>query len=317
VGGRLSSLVFGLGLWEDLLRERPILIQTFLLSSPTLFACLAGRMRGVPVVAKLGGSGPFCDLATSRRSPVSRLRLALVLRLADRFVAPSPETLEELCQAGVPRERCVLIPNGVDAGFFSPPEEPPPERARTVLFVGRLEPQKDPATLLEAWRLVRRDHPGARLLVAGSGSLAGALARRAEALALGDSLEWHAAETREEMRRLYHRAAILVLPSLAEGLSNALLEGMASGLAPVASDIPPHRRLFGEGGGLLFPAGDPARLAEALARLLGHDGERESLALAARALARRHDIRATADRYLALYHLLLAGPGGSGRHGEG
>lgn len=303
VGGRISSAVFGLRVVLGLLRRRPDLIQAFLLSSPALFAAMAGRLIGRPVLAKLGGGGDYCDLATSRRSLAGRLRLRLVLQMADHFVTPSKEALSELLQAGVEESRCTFIPNGVDLSIFVPKAGGrDPSAERTVIFAGRLEAQKDPATLIRAWARVSGMEPPPRLLIIGEGSLRELIEEQVRSLGLSSSVSFAGAVPHDGMPGWYARGSVFVLPSFSEGLSNSLLEAMACGLAPVVSDIPANRAVFPPGSeGLFFNPGDEAALAARLVQVL-QDGEMRSR-ISAEALRISADFSsaASARSYADLY----------------
>ncbi len=308
VGGRAASARFGLRLVPALLRLRPQVIQAFLLSSPALFGALAARRIGCPLVIKLGGSGRFGDLSSSRRRWISRRRLGLVLRTADRIVAPSRAAREELLAAGFPAGRSSVIPNGVDLSRFRPASAQGDSSAGdTVLFAGRLEEEKDLDTLLRAWASVRASRPRGRLAILGEGSRRGRLEDLVRELGVAATVSFAGAVPREGMPGWYGRASILVLPSRSEGISNTLLEAMASGLAPVVSDIPGNREVFPTGeGALLFPFGDAGSLAGCLGRLLDDPVLRSGIAHAAAARSAAFSIERTAGMYLDLYRRLLA-----------
>jgi hypothetical protein len=92
-----------------------------------------------------------------------------------------------------------------------------------------------------------------------------------------------------------------VLPSESEGLSNALLEALASGVPAVATDIPANRELVGEGGALLVPPGDVAALAGALSRVLSDRELAKSLVERGLALARERELGRVVERHLELF----------------
>ena len=105
------------------------------------------------------------------------------------------------------------------------------------------------------------------------------------------------------------RADILLLPSLWEGMPNALVEGFAVGVPCIASDIPAHRWLAAGADCLAwFDPASPASLAEVIARVADRYGAAVSRTVAARAIADGLDVDSMARRYLGYYHLLL-GPG--------
>jgi glycosyltransferase involved in cell wall biosynthesis len=108
------------------------------------------------------------------------------------------------------------------------------------------------------------------------------------------------------MAELYRAADVFVLASRAEGLPNALLEAMASGLACVATDIPGSRDALAHGGGLLVAAEDRDALARAIDGLAGNAPERSRLgAQARRVIEERYALGRVAERYLELYAGLL------------
>ncbi len=119
----------------------------------------------------------------------------------------------------------------------------------------------------------------------------------------------------DEMPAWYQAGAVVLLPSLGEGLSNTLLEAMSSGLAPVLSDIPEHRWLSEEGtSALLVPSGDEVALADALAGLLDDPERCAELGRKALERARSFSLDRAVDGHLALYRSLGAGcPATGGR----
>ncbi len=164
-----------------------------------------------------------------------------------------------------------VIPNGVDAEFFRPPE-PHPVRAgaMNMLFVGRFHRQKNLAFLLnQLARLPDSTQNGWRLALAGDGDERPALEAQARRLGIADRLVWHGwQEDKSRLLDLYQRADILVNPSLYEGMPNVVLEAMACGLPVLASDIPGNNSLvLSRETGLLFPVANGDAFCAALAEL--------------------------------------------------
>jgi glycosyltransferase involved in cell wall biosynthesis len=156
-----------------------------------------------------------------------------------------------------------------------------------ALYLGQLEPRKRP---LEAVAAAERAAAAAPLvlLVAGDGPLAEEVAGHA-----GPAVR--ALGFRRDPERLLAAADILVMPSEREGLSLAVLEAMAAGLAPVVSDGPGNPEAVGDAG-VVVPVGDVAALASALERLAGDPEERTRLGAAARA---RAEAEFSIERFLA------------------
>jgi glycosyltransferase involved in cell wall biosynthesis len=171
---------------------------------------------------------------------------------------------------------------GVDPGRIhvvaaGPNVEPRPgdlgvPREKAVLFVGRCFVPKGGPALLEAFRLLRREHPDARLWIVSS-SVPGRLPEGAI---------FHGVVGPAALARLYARAAVFALPTLREAFGIAIVEAMRFGLPVVASRVEAIPEIVSHGEtGLLVPPSDPAALARALgdvladpvrARLLGAAG---------------------------------------------
>jgi phosphatidylinositol alpha-mannosyltransferase len=155
-----------------------------------------------------------------------------------------------------------VIPNGV-----SVPEILPPEGEReAILCLGRLEPRKGVSTVLEAAaRLGERCPP---LWIAGDGPLRGELEQLARALRLARVL-FLGEVSEEDKWKLLRRAAVVVAPATGgESFGIVLLEAMAAGAPPVASDIPGYRHvLAGRADELLVPVGDSLALSQRLSHL--------------------------------------------------
>ncbi len=169
------------------------------------------------------------------------------------------------------------IPNGVAAPVF---REPRRIRERFglaggdyALFLGRLVPEKAPDLLLRAFRTV---DTSSRLVIAGGSSFTDRYVEELASLAARDPRVLMVGPVQGELLdELYSNAALFVLPSSLEGLALTLLEAASYRLPLLASDIPPNREVIGSDrpGGRLFPSGDQAALAGALAAMLGAGDE--------------------------------------------
>ncbi|SFP38519.1 Phosphatidylinositol alpha-mannosyltransferase [Geodermatophilus dictyosporus] len=210
----------------------------------------------------------------------------------------------------------VVIPNGVHvAPFAQGPSLPGHTRGvdgPTIGFLGRYdEPRKGLPVLLEAMRTVVREHPGARLLVAGRGD-PGALRD-----ALGDDLAPSVAvlgEISEADKAAFLRSVdVYCAPNLlGESFGVVLIEAMAAGAPIVASDLDAFARVLEDGAaGVLVRRGDSAALARALSDLLADPGRRARLSAAGQAAAAGYDWQVVARRVLDVYEtVVLAGTGG-------
>lgn len=198
-----------------------------------------------------------------------------------------------------------IVPNGVDNSLFHPrgPGAPCDHKALRLIFVGRLHPEKNLATLLmQMKRAIVTGSCEVELQVVGDGAQRSELERLSESLGLSGKIRWLGWRTKAEMPDLYRSADVFILPSLYEGMSNAVLEAMASGLPVIASDVPGNRALVvHDRTGLLFGLADPDRLGEAVVRLAKDQHLRSEMGRAARQRAEADfSWDRTAQRYLEL-----------------
>jgi glycosyltransferase involved in cell wall biosynthesis len=204
------------------------------------------------------------------RSGLIRALLRWLYPLADRVVAVSEGVRSSLVAAHIATDRLDTIVNPVvtDAMFARAREEPPhpwldDAAVPTIVSIGRLEPQKDHATLLDAFAevLERRE---ARLLIFGEGAERERLERRIDDLGLAGSvaLPGYVSNPYAALAR----ARVFALSSRFEGLPTVLIEALALGCRIVATDCPwgPSEILDGGALGTLVPVGDSGALAAAL-----------------------------------------------------
>lgn len=237
-----------------------------------------------------------------------------------RYIAVSKD-LESWLKArvGVRESRVTQIYNGVDHSRFAPETVKPlallPAQWQSlggILVagtVGRLTPVKDQQLLLRAVALLRESDidlsERLRLIVVGDGPLSPQLNELIDQLALRDSV-WMAGD-RKDVPELLQAMDVFVLPSLGEGISNTVLEAMASGLPVIATAVGGNVELVEQGfNGSLIPTGDPVALAASLAALLKNDEDRTRQGENARQrVCHRFDWDRTVDAYLHVYDELL------------
>jgi L-malate glycosyltransferase len=280
-------------------------------------AFMAGLLRGrlkMPVIVKAACGGSVGDMARLSAVPLSRCVFRVTRRI-DRVIAISGQIQEELIAHGYRPARIERIPNAVDVRGFCPTDDPEAAKralgltGRVVTFVGRLVPQKGLLYLLEAWREVVVRYPDAMLLLLGKGSQEAEL--RVAAAQLGVAGQVSFLGERQDPRPYLAASDALVLPSIAEGMSNVLLEAMAMGLPCVATRVGGTLDVIRDGvSGVLVEPRDPLQLARGLLGVLedrewaGHLGKR-----ARRVAEESFSLESVVDRYIALYRRLLEGGG--------
>lgn len=281
------------------------------------------RLFGKRVLMKFTSYG-FDDPTTLGRGVLGPVRLA-ILRRVDRFVGISPAFAESFRQRGLPLDRFVEMPNGVDTARFAPSASPEsrsalrrrfglPEDRPVVTFIGHFSPEKGVAELVRAWLCVRERGRRAHLVLIGSMSpesyeVEPALVEHVREMvtSAGVDPEVEFVGRTTDVPDYLRASDIFVLPSYREGLPNAVLEAMASGVACVVSRLPgvTDRLIADEANGLLVEPGDVGGLADALDRLLRTPALRAQLGARAReTVLAGYSIERVAGRYLSLYQAL-------------
>ena len=280
--------------------------------SPDVVHCFLywGCLLGVPMARSVG----VPVVVSSRRSltAVSRRFRLLVLweracdRIADAVVCNSSAVLEDaIRRTGLPRRKAILIRNGVPLPADVAPPGPPPQCA---VIVANLIAYKGHAVALTAFAQVRGLLPTvqARLQFAGSGPEEGVLRARARECGIDGDVDFLGSVA--DVPALLASCSFTVLPSLSEGMPNAVLESLAHGRAVVASAVGGVPEILDGGGGVLVPPGDPDALADAMRTLLADPALAARLGAEGRVIARDWF---GADRMvqesLRLYRGLLAG----------
>ncbi len=244
--------------------------------------------------------------------PLSRLAAPVLARWAARLHARiAVSGTARTAAARYLADGCEIIPNGVDLNHFQTPVPPPPVMRgdrRTVLFVGRQEPRKGLAVLLDAYGEIRAARPDTQLVVVGPASGPGRrLAARARQRGWTDVVFMGAAPP-ADLPAYYQHADVFCSPAIGgESFGMVLTEAMAAGAPVVASDIPGYRDVVRSGvDGLLVPPRRADALATAVLALLDNAPRRRALAERGRERARTFSIDTVGRSVLALYDQALA-----------
>lgn len=223
---------------------------------------------------------------------------------------------------GVAPGRCVVIPNGIDLAEADAALAIGRAEARrrlgifptdlAVACLGRLHEAKGNVHLIAAFHALLQVHPTARLLLAGDGPSRRSLETMVEALRLGPFVRFLGTVT--SPWPLLAAADIFALPSLWEGMPNALLEAMAAGLPAVATAVGAVPEMVADGReALVVPPGDAGALARALSELATWPARRREMGVLARQrVEKAYKIESTVARTERLYDELLAVPGPPG-----
>ncbi|MBK7674456.1 MAG: TIGR03088 family PEP-CTERM/XrtA system glycosyltransferase [Candidatus Accumulibacter sp.] len=299
------------GLFRLCRQLRPTIVHSR--NQSGLDALLPARLAGVPHCIHGEHGWDVGDLDGRRIKPALLRRLHSPL--VERYITVSAGLRNYLVQrVRISSERVTQIINGVDTVCFAPPVE----QVRRLLpagfadqdtliigTVGRLQAVKDQETLLRAFaRFARNEGEAgarARLVIVGDGPLRESLIRLADTLGVW-SLTWFPGSV-SNVPELLQTFDIFVLPSLAEGISNTLLEAMATGLPLVATATGGNVELVFDGvNGRLFQPGDVAGLSSLLSQYLADPSLLRRHGYRARDMAvKRFSLPAMLANYQAVY----------------
>lgn len=276
-----------------------------------------GWLLRVPVLIQPASAGYYGEAEELMRT---RGR-AILRRLATRntaYVAISEEIERQWLALGVSADRMHRLMSGVDTGRFHPGPSRLENRlrpGRRVIFTGRLHAQKNLDLLLDAWPVLLQSQPEARLVLVGDGPERSRLEQKARGLGIGEAVDFEGAV--EDPSEYLRAGTAFVLPSLCEGMSNSLLEAMATGLPCLASEVGGNTDLLGPNRcGVLLPTNEPGAWAKALDRILSDRSEAEALGMAGlKRVREEYAIERVVDRYVDLYRSLIekSGKGIGGR----
>lgn len=212
------------------------------------------------------------------------------------------------------REPAATILNGIDTAAFRRPEARAQWRAAhgfgetdfLVVSVGRLDPQKNPLGLIDAFALAFGDNQRGHLLLAGDGTLREAAQRRAVERDVAKRV--HFLGVVADVAGLLTASDLFALASDWEGTPLAVIESMAAGLPVLATAVGGVSELVSDGeAGMLTPAGDMRALAGSMSRLASDAGLRLTMAGAASRRAATFSVDAMVAEYAALFERLVGG----------
>ena len=223
---------------------------------------------------------PMASIVWAAERPIPR-----IYRRA-AFHAISDSTRDDLIARGVPAEAIRVIYPGVDAGRFTPPDQPMRSSEPSFLYLGRIKRYKGLEYAVRAAARARRHVPGLRLDIAGSGDDRERLERLAGALGLQDTVRFLGFVSEEDKLRLLRESWAVVFPSPKEGWGITNVEAAACGTPAIASDSPGLREsVLNEQTGIVVPHADEEALAHAMKRLSGDPHLVERLGTAGRRFA--------------------------------
>jgi glycogen(starch) synthase len=296
----LASL---LGLWT-MRQVRPQVVLAFFGVPSGVAAWFWSFFFRVPYIVCLrGGDVPgFRPYDFAKYHRVLAPLLRRVWRKAAAVVANS-EGLRQLGNIFEPKLPIAVIPNGVDLSAFSGAQTV--REGAHMLFVGRVVYQKGLDLLLTALQTL--SVPGWKLTIVGDGPSADRLKQQAAELGIIQSVQFVGWQTRDRLAAYLKEADLFVYPSRHEGMPNAVLEAMASGLPVLATRIAGSEELVTSDTGVLVPSEDSAALGSALEQLLRDAALLQRMGSAARKrVEEQYSWRFVTEKFLALIEAAVA-----------
>jgi len=207
------------------------------------------------------------------------------LRAADYVVSLTESERSRVVSAGVPSEKAVVIPNGVDTQIFRP--QASEQIPHSVIWVGRYVAEKGLSHLLEAAKIVTREFPDAKFFLIGYGEERSSLLVLRRRLNLEENVIFVSARSQEDIVQLLNECTVFALPSLSEGFPLAVLEAMSCAKPVVATSGIGLEEILGEAG-VYAHAGDSRELAKAIRSLLINEGVARRLGELSRQRVTKH-----------------------------
>jgi len=198
-----------------------------------------------------------------------------------------------------------VIPNGVDLDSFCPAETARKSDALRLLTVGRLSVTKRVQMLIDAVEILHRDGRKLHLTIVGGGQAEQELREIVSTRDLGEVIEMAGRVRAENMPQLYRDNDVFVSASMQEGMSNAMLEAMASGLPIVTTRCEGVEELIADNG-MVVEQANAQSIAEAVETLAGDQERYSRMRTAARKQAEKFTWRNSANQYIEIYKKVIA-----------
>lgn len=291
--GRWDIFGFGVRLLRLVRARRADVVHSYLTVPNLLTALLKPLLPPCRVVWGMRASNVEWTQYDWVSRCVDRIERHLA-RYADLIIVNSQAGYAHAGRRGFPREKMIVIPNGVDVDQFRPDRSGGEQLRRRwgvrddeylIGLVGRIDPMKDHATFIRAAALLAARRSDVRFICIGDGAALykQSLMTMAQGLGLGQRLHWEPSQA--DMRPVYNALDILSSTSAwGEGFPNVVAEAMACGVRCVVTNVGDSAVIV-NGYGIVAPPGDPASIVEAWMRLMDN---RQSVYPAWPQMARTH-----------------------------
>jgi glycosyltransferase involved in cell wall biosynthesis len=273
-------------------------------------ALLLKWKRQLPYIVGLRGSDvPGYDVRYRWLYPLLKPPLSMIWGGASAVTANSYE-LRNLAHEFRPQDTIDVIPNGVDLGRFqiTPMVDKGPDDTFKVLCVARLVERKGIHHLIEAVPFIAAKRRNFKVVLVGRGDKERELRGMVADAGLANWVDFRGDVLHYDVPAVYNEADMFILPSLNEGMSNAVLEAMASGL-PIVTTYTGGTAEMLRGNGIIIPKYSPDAIAKAILELWDNFTLRQTMGARSRSIAETLTWGRVADDYINLYQRTLASLG--------
>ena len=275
---------------------------------------IAHKLFGIPLIVHAHGPSPYFSEATLEATKLRRIlmkRLAKVVMRNSNLVMATDIHTRNLVLPFIDKAEIICIPTSIDTKAYSRKKETCTGRTLNedliLGFIGRLSPQKNLRTLLNAFASARTrlDEP-LRLVIVGDGPERSLLIREARRLKVSKEVNFTGAVAENKKIELLNGFDVFLMPSLYEGCPIALLEAMASGKAIISSNMPSIREIvrYNKEAILVDPS-DVEALKRAILLLYNNPDLRAKLGRRAKERVKLYDADRVYGRILKVYEELV------------
>ena len=289
--------------YRKLLRENDYDLAHAFFGFPTGWLCYRTANK-LPYIISLRGSdvpGEHARLKLDYKilAPV----FGAIWKKAAALVAPS-EGLKNRALKFLPSAQIDIIPNGVELDRFSPAETAQKAEILRLLTVGRLSVTKRVEILIDAVEIIHRAGCEVRFTIVGGGQMQQKLKQIALNKNIANIIEFTGRIDADDMPQVYRKNDIFISASYAEGMSNAMLEAMASGLPIITTHCEGTEELIADNG-IVVEHPNPEEIAGAVRKIADDRQLYKKMAVAARTQAQKFTPNKVASQYIELYHKIL------------
>lgn len=286
-----------------LLRENDYDLAHAFFAFPTAWLCYKTRDKLPYIISLRGSDVPGYNI----RLGLDYKILAGIFRkiwISSSVIVANSKGLQNLALNFMPDLDIKIIPNGIDTEKFQPPKKRELSKPIKALTVCRLISRKRINILIEAVSFAKENSIDIKLNIAGEGNLTDELKSLANKLNIAESVEFLGRVPAEKMPQLYRDNDIFLMSSAHEGMSNAMLEAISSGLPIITTCCEGTEELIDDNG-IIIENANPESIARAIQTITADKTLYEKMTAAAKRKSESFTWKIVSDKYRILYNAVL------------